>query len=102
MSKALRILGIVYLIVAIIIAVAIICSNGTASDGTFYVDTETNLIAIGCSLGIIFQGILVYCGAGGLAQVIDRCEEFAIKFDITDKTTKENFLETKEEETNKQ
>lgn len=98
MSKALRMLGIVYLIVAIIIAVAIICSNGTAS----YVDTETNLIAIGCSLGIVFQGVLVYCGAGGLAQVMDRCEEFAIKFGITDKTTEENSLEKEGEKTNEQ
>ena len=102
MSKTLKILGIIYLVASIVIAIVIICSNGTVENGSFYVDTETNLLAIGCSVGVIFQGVLVYCVVGGLAQVMERCEEFAIKFGIIDKTTEENSLEAVGEETNKQ
>lgn len=99
MSNTLRWLGIIYLLASIVVAVVIICNCGTVDGGTFYVDTDTNLMAIGCSVGIIFQGILVFCGAGGLAQVMDRCEEIAHKLGISDntgETGKENNQENEE------
>lgn len=89
MSNALRWLGIIYLLASIVIAVVIICSYGTVNDGVFYVDAETNLLAIGCSVGIIFQGVLVFCGTSGLAHVMDRSDEIANKLGIAEKTTEE-------------
>lgn len=81
MKYTLRILGAVYLIVAFILAVVIIYNYGTVEVGVYYTHTETNLIAIGCSVGVIFQGLLVFCLALGLAQVIDRCEDILLKID---------------------
>lgn len=79
MSNTLRWLGIIYLIAAVVVAIAIIYNYGTVTDGGFYLDEEVSLFAIGCSAGVIFQGILVLCGAAGLAHVMDRSDEIADK-----------------------
>lgn len=79
MKGALRTLGVIYLIAAVILAVVIIYNYGTVEVGVYYAHAETNPIAIGCSVGVIFQGLLVFCLALGLAQVIDKCEEITYK-----------------------
>lgn len=94
MKNTLRILGTVYLIVAVILAVVIIYNYGTVEVGVYYTQAETNPMAIGYSVGVIFQGLLVFCLALGLAQVIDKCEEVTYKLDmISSSTKKENAKE---------
>lgn len=96
MKYTLRILGAVYLIAAVILAVVIIYNYGTVEVGVYYTHTETNPIAIGCSVGVIFQGLLVFCLALGLAQVIDKCEEITYKLDtISSNTEKKKYLRCK-------
>lgn len=97
MSKALNLLGIVYLIGAIILAIMIFANYGSVEIGGYYSrHTELNPMAVGMAVGVAFQGALVFCLALGLAKVIDKCEEITYKLDTVGKNTeKKKYLKCK-------
>lgn len=97
MSKALNVLGIVYLAAAVILAVMIFFNFGSIEvAGYYHSHTEINTMAIGIGVGVIFQGLLVFCLALGLAKVIDKCDEITYKLDtISNNTEKKKYLRCK-------
>lgn len=82
MSKTLKVLGIVYLIVAVLLAIMIFANFGT--------------VAIGAAIGVAFQGVLVSCLALGLAQVLNKCDEITNKlYTVGKNTEKKKYLKCK-------
>ena len=73
MSNALKVLGGIFLLSSIVCAFFIFKDYATISNG-YYSSSETiiNPIAIGLGIGVIAQGLLTFCMACGLAEVIDR------------------------------
>ena len=95
MSYALKILGSIYLIISFILAILIIYNYGEIEVGIYYKYTETNVVAIGCSLGIVFQGVLVFCITLGLAKLIETNKAILDRLNISKISKKEPTLPTK-------
>lgn len=80
LSKVLKVLGIIYLIAAVILAITIFFEYGKDTvESMYYSNSELNWMAIFTAIGVIFQGALVSCLALGLGKVIDKCEEITYK-----------------------
>lgn len=80
LSKILRVLGVIYLIGAIILAVIVFWQFGLVeADGFYSSHRELNIEILAIAIGVILQGIFVSCLALGLGRVIDRCDEIVYK-----------------------
>lgn len=80
LSKVLKVLGIIYLIAAVILAITSFFEYGKDTvESMYYSNSELNWMAIFTAIGVIFQGALVSCLALGLGKVIDKCEEITYK-----------------------
>lgn len=97
LSKVLKVLGIIYLIAAVILAVTIFFGYGKVTvESMYYSHSEINWTAIFTAIGVLFQGALVSCLALGLGKVIDKCEEITYKLYNSDENTgKTRYLKCK-------
>lgn len=97
LSKVLKVLGIIYLIAAVILALAIFLGYGRVTgESMHYSHSELNWVAVSTAIGVLFQGILVSCLALGLGRVIDKCEEITYKlYNTNNSTEKTRYLRCK-------
>lgn len=97
MSRALNALGVIYLIVAVVLAIMIFANFGTAEISGYYSShSELNPTAIGIAVGVLFQGALVSFLALGLAQVLNKCDEITYKlYTVGKNTEKKKYLKCK-------
>lgn len=97
LSKLLKVLGIIYLISAVILALAIFFGYGrVTAESMYYSHSELNWVAISTAIGVLFQGALVSCLALGLGRVIDKCEEITYKIYNSDNSAeKTRYLRCK-------
>lgn len=80
LSKIIRVLGVIYLIGAVILAIMIFWQFGLTEVDSFYSSySELNIEILAIAIGVILQGIFVCCLALGLGKVIDRCDEIVYK-----------------------
>lgn len=80
MAKLLKIMGTIYVICSILLAILYLY-NYASMIGTL------DVWSIGVGIGIVFQGVFVYCLAACVSVIADKCEDMNYKIDLIDKNT---------------